>query len=109
LLALLQSPEQALYVILLYTVVQQFETYIVTPLVQERAVHLPPVLTVIAQIVLGVLFGILGLIVATPLMAVIMVLVKMLYVEDVLGDSVDVPMDEEMEIPRKEDSVSEPG
>jgi len=41
-------------------------------------------------VALGLLFGILGALVATPLMAVIMVWVKMLYVQDVLGKSIEV-------------------
>jgi predicted PurR-regulated permease PerM len=51
-------------------------------------VELPPVVTIAAQVLLGVLFGFIGLLVASPLTAAIMITVKMLYVEDVLGDPV---------------------
>jgi predicted PurR-regulated permease PerM len=44
----------------------------------------------LAVIAMGMVFGVLGAIVATPLAAVIMVWVKMLYVQDVLGKSVEV-------------------
>jgi len=54
--------------------------------VQRRAVHLPPALTLSAQIILGVLAGFLGLLFATPLVAAGLVLVRMIYVEDILGD-----------------------
>lgn len=85
-LALLTSPTQALYVLGLYLAVQAIESYVLTPLVQQRAVELPPVVTIIALVALGELLGFLGLLLATPLVAVVMVLIKMLYVEDVLDD-----------------------
>lgn len=89
LLALMQSPTQALYVLLLYIVIQQAESYLLTPIVQHRTVSLPPALTIIAQVILGVLFGVMGLVLASPLAAVVLVLIKMLYVEDVLGDTME--------------------
>jgi len=61
------------------------------PLVQERAVNLPPVVTLTAQVLFGVLLGLPGIVFATPLAAVILVLVKMLYVEDTLGDPIGEP------------------
>jgi predicted PurR-regulated permease PerM len=69
----------ALYVAILYFVVQQLESSILTPLVQERTVKLPPALTLFAVLAFGLLFGVLGAILATPLAAVLLVLVKMLY------------------------------
>lgn len=52
---------------------------------------LPPVLVIVGAIALALLFGILGAIFATPLLVVAMVCVKMLYMEDALGERVDVP------------------
>lgn len=86
LIALLQSPQQALYVILLYLVLQSVDAYLLTPLVDRKSVELPPVLTITAQVLLGLVFGVIGLLLASPLAAAAMILVKMLYVEDVLGD-----------------------
>ncbi len=86
LLALLEGPTQALYVVLLYLAVQTVESYLITPIVQQRTVSLPPALTITAQVLLGVLAGALGLLLATPLAAMALVLVKMLYVEDALED-----------------------
>jgi len=95
LLALLDSPTQALYVLVLYLVVQQVESYLLTPIIQQRTVKLPPVVTIFAQVSLGVLLGGLGLILASPLAAVVLVLVRMLYVEDVLDDRDNDTEDEE--------------
>ncbi|MGH6611543.1 MAG: AI-2E family transporter, partial [Burkholderiaceae bacterium] len=87
LIALMQSPQQALYVFILYVALQSVDGYVLTPLVQRRTIELPPVLTITAQVLLGVLLGTLGVLLATPLTAAALVLVKMLYVEDTLGDS----------------------
>lgn len=90
LLALTQDTTLALWVGGLYLLVQSVESYVFTPLVQRRAVTLAPALTITCQVVLAVLFGPLGLLLATPLTAVAVVLVKLIYVEDVLGDRMDV-------------------
>ncbi len=88
------GPQPAIEVALLFTAVQTLEGNVIAPLIQKRTVELPPVLTIFSQTVLGTLFGPLGLILATPLTAAGMVLVRMVYVEDVLGDRhPDVPAD----------------
>jgi predicted PurR-regulated permease PerM len=86
LVAFAKSPMDALYVLLLYIAVQQFEGNVLVPAIEKWAVRLAPVLTIIAVVIAGLLFGILGVIVATPLMIVVMVLVQKLYVEGTLGD-----------------------
>lgn len=70
LLSLLEGPQLALYVALLYIGVQTVESYLVTPFIQRRTVSLPPALTIASQFLLGMLAGALGLFVATPLAAV---------------------------------------
>ena len=86
LLAFIESPTLALYTAGLYILVQLIESNIVTPLIEKETVELPPALTIMFQLALAVLVGGLGLVLATPLLAVIMVLVQMVYIEDVLGD-----------------------
>jgi predicted PurR-regulated permease PerM len=90
LLALTDSGTMALWVLALYTVVQTFEAYLLTPLVQQRVVHLPPVVTISAQVFFAWTVGPVGLLIAVPLVAVLMVVVQMLYVEDFLGDDMEV-------------------
>ena len=87
LIALTISPQTALYVGLLYIAVQSIDGYIFTPLVNRRSVELPPVLTITAQMLLGVLVGSMGVVLAGPLTAMLIVVVRMLYLEDALGDS----------------------
>jgi predicted PurR-regulated permease PerM len=76
----------AAWVAALYVGIQIVEGML-GPIVQQRAAYLPPVLLLVSQLALGVLVGVLGVIVATPLAAAAMVAVQMLYVEDVLDDS----------------------
>jgi predicted PurR-regulated permease PerM len=80
------SPNHALYALILYLTVQAAENNLIAPIVQRRAVDLPPALTVVALLVMGLLGGVLGLLLAVPLAAVLTVAIKMAYVEDVLGD-----------------------
>lgn len=89
LLAIPQGAAQVLYVVLLYSAIQAVESYLITPQVQERMVSLPPALIISAQVLLGVLFGFMGLLLATPIAAAGLVLVRMLYLEDILGERVE--------------------
>lgn len=87
LIALPGGASQMLYVLLLYAVVQVVESYMITPLIQRETISLPPVLLIMSQLVFGLLFGFVGLLVAAPVTAMILVLTKMLYLEDILGDA----------------------
>lgn len=89
LVAITVGPTHALYVGLLYFAVQMVEGNLLTPLVQQRMVQLPPAITIISQVLAGVILGTPGVVFATPLAACGLVLVKMLYVEDTLGDRED--------------------
>jgi predicted PurR-regulated permease PerM len=91
LLALAVSPDLAFWVLLLYFAVQQFEGYILTPLVQQYAVDLPGVVLLFALIAFGALFGTLGVILAAPLTVVSYVLVKRLYVIELLHTPTPIP------------------
>jgi predicted PurR-regulated permease PerM len=86
LLAFIESPIKAVYVLGLFIIIQIIESNIVTPIIERQTVELPPALTIIFQLILSVLIGGLGLILATPLLAVLMVLVQTIYIEDILGD-----------------------
>jgi predicted PurR-regulated permease PerM len=92
LMALLVSPWHVLAVAGLYVGLHVLEGYILLPLIQRRSVLLSPAVTLVSQVLLGELLGLLGLFVAAPLTVVCVVLLKMLYVEDTLGDQgVSVP------------------
>ncbi|HEY8535821.1 MAG TPA: AI-2E family transporter [Vicinamibacterales bacterium] len=111
LIAFAHSPSMALYTALVYVAVQMVDGYVLTPLVDRRSVELPPALTIAAQVLLGVLFGFIGLLVASPLTACALILVKMLYVEDLLGDEVmqDSPVDDAVREAQRQRVGREPG
>lgn len=69
LLALTYGPDKVIYVVSLYVGIQAVESYVITPLLQQQMVDLPPALVISAQILLGVLVGGLGIILTTPLTA----------------------------------------
>jgi predicted PurR-regulated permease PerM len=91
LMALSISPTLALYTIGLFAAIQLAEGYLLQPLVEQKTVNLPPALTITLQVMLGTIFGLAGAALATPMTAVLAVLVSMLYVQDVLGDQVKTP------------------
>lgn len=68
-----------------FVLIQILEGYILTPLIQRRAVDLQPALTLAAQMLLGALFGAAGIALATPIAAAARIAILRLYVEDALG------------------------
>lgn len=81
LLALISDPILAVWVILAYTALQLFEGYVIQPLVMSQAVRLHPALVLFAIIVMGTLFGLVGVLLAVPVVAVVQVLVNELWVK----------------------------
>lgn len=84
LLAFTVSPLMPLWVLLLYTGIQLVESYLITPVIQQQGNALPAALTIVSQLTLGVLFGILGVTFAMPISMVVMVLVRRFYVQHAL-------------------------
>lgn len=84
------SPEKALMVAVAYAAIQFAENQLLIPILMRKGVDLPPVLTLVGQALMALVFGFLGLLVAVPLIATALVVIKMLYVEDVVGDEVQV-------------------
>ncbi|WP_161888554.1 AI-2E family transporter [Pontibacter russatus] len=84
LVGLTVGPQMALYVLLVYGGVQLVESYVITPIIFQKTVDLPPALLLFFQVLLGILQGALGLLLAAPILAVLMVLVNELYIKDVL-------------------------
>ena len=78
--ALTISPWLALATAILYVVIQQLENNILVPKIMERAVGLHPILVMLGVLAGGVLYGILGIVIAVPLVAAMQVLVMRLFV-----------------------------
>lgn len=79
--------QTGLIVLVFYLVIQNVEGNFLVPMIQQKAVNLAPVLLIAGQVLMGTLFGSLGLIMAAPLTVVGMVLVKKLYLEGRADDT----------------------
>ncbi|THD78809.1 MAG: AI-2E family transporter [Phenylobacterium sp.] len=82
LLAGTQGTQTVLWTLIFYVAAHQFEGHILIPLIQRRVVSVPPALTLFSVLAFGLLFGPLGVILATPLAVVVLVLVKRLYLRE---------------------------
>jgi predicted PurR-regulated permease PerM len=101
LLALSQSPELALWAILVYVGVQQVEGNVIMPIAQRWAVHMPPAIGLLAIVAFGLLFGVPGVLIGTPLAVAIMRLVDMLYVKGTLERGTGAVEAEDMAEPER--------
>ncbi|HMB09342.1 AI-2E family transporter [Saliniramus sp.] len=78
------SLEMTLYALLVAFAVQQLEGNVLVPLIQKRAVAMPPAVALFAIIIFGVLFGFIGILLAVPLAVTVMILVRKLWIEGVV-------------------------
>jgi predicted PurR-regulated permease PerM len=72
------SPEKALAVAVAYVGIQFLENHLLIPILMKEGVNVPPALTIVMQALMAIVFGILGLLVAVPLLATIMIAVRIL-------------------------------
>lgn len=100
LLALIDAPWKAGAVLVLYLLIQQFESLILVPLVMQKEVSLLPAFTLIAVVVFASFFGFLGLFLAIPLLLVTQIWLKEVLVKDVLnkwqGEAKDNPPEDSL-------------
>ena len=82
--ALLDTPWKSLAVLVLYIIIQNIESYIITPSIMHKQVKLLPGLTITAQFIFTIIFGPLGLLLAIPMAVVIQVFVKEIIIHDIL-------------------------
>ncbi len=89
LIALTVSPGTAIYTGIFYTALQCIEGYFITPMIHQRAISAPPVLIITVQFLLYHLLGFVGVFLAMPLLACGIVIVKRVYIEDILNDPLE--------------------
>ncbi|GAB4020767.1 hypothetical protein GCM10028808_63470 [Spirosoma migulaei] len=82
LVALPQGTNYVLYVFALYMSVQSLEGYVLTPLLDKKFVSVPPALLLFGQVLLCILVGLAGVLFASPLLAVLLVIIQELYIKD---------------------------
>lgn len=80
-IALAMSPRLALLVLFTYWLVHAIDDFFVSPFIERRMVRLPPILTIVAQLTLGIATGTIGVMLAAPLVAVSIIIVKRLWVD----------------------------
>ncbi len=89
---IIQEPQNVGLIILVTYLISLVQSQVISPLLVAGRINLPPALVLLAQIVFGLLFGFLGLLLAVPLAAILMVIVQEVYIRDILGDkSVGAP------------------
>lgn len=84
-LGLLEAPWKAAAVIVLYVLIQQAESNFLTPLVMKHQVSLLPAITLVSQLICGVLFGFLGLFLALPIVVIGQVWLQELLIKDIMN------------------------
>jgi predicted PurR-regulated permease PerM len=97
LLAFTVSPATALWSVGLFTLIQQLQGNVLQPMIQKRAVDVPPAVLLFAVFGAGVLFGGLGVLLAAPLTIVLFLFVQRIYVRDLLGKPITVAGNETRE------------
>ncbi|ABM75324.1 Predicted permease [Prochlorococcus marinus str. NATL1A] len=86
--ALLDTPWKSFAVLGLYVVIQNIESYVITPSIMHKQVKLLPGLTITAQFIFTIIFGPLGLLLAIPMAVVIQVFVKEIIINDILEKNI---------------------
>ncbi len=81
LIALMQGPTTALLIFGMYTLIQIIQSAVTQPIVQKKMISIPPALTIIGQVAMGALAGFWGVLLATPFVAILIVLVQELYID----------------------------
>jgi predicted PurR-regulated permease PerM len=83
-IALLDAPWKTVAVLILYIIIQQFESNLLTPYVMAQQVALLPAATLLAQVFFATFFGFLGFLLALPLTVVGQVWIKEALIKDIL-------------------------
>jgi predicted PurR-regulated permease PerM len=78
---LAQSPGKALLVLIIYLIVNQIEGNLILPLIMARTVDMHPAVVTIGLLVMGALFGLIGVLIAIPLLSLAVILVQALWIE----------------------------
>lgn len=90
LLALSLGLKSVLWTLLLFVVIQQIESNLLTPTIEGNMVNIPPALLLLSLFAFAILFGLLGVFLATPLTIVALICIKTLYIKGTLGEEVTV-------------------
>ena len=76
------SPEKALAVTIAYIGIQFLENHLLIPMLMKEGIDIPPALTIVMQALMALVFGFLGVLVAVPLLASVLVAARMATAEE---------------------------
>jgi predicted PurR-regulated permease PerM len=82
----LQQPQNVGWIIVVTYGISLVQSQVISPLLVAGRIQIPPILVLLGQIVAAVFFGFLGILLAVPLTAILIVLIEEIYVKDILGD-----------------------
>jgi predicted PurR-regulated permease PerM len=82
LISLMQGPGTAVIIVCMYTFIQIIQTSVTQPLIEQKMISIPPALTVVGQVALGMLTGFWGVLLAVPVMAILMTVIDQLYIQN---------------------------
>ncbi len=89
--ALVQAPQHVGWIVLIIYGTSFLQSQLIAPLLFEESLNLPPVIVLIGQIFAAIFFGFLGIMLAVPIIAILLVLVREVYIKDILGDNGSIP------------------
>jgi predicted PurR-regulated permease PerM len=95
----LQQPQNVGWIIVVTYAISLVQSQVISPLLVAGRINIPPILVLLGQIIAALFFGFLGILLAVPLTAILIVLIEEIYVKDILGDRAkDVPVEEEKRV-----------
>jgi predicted PurR-regulated permease PerM len=96
---ILQQPQNVGWIIVVTYAISLVQSQVISPLLVAGRINIPPIMVLLGQIIAALFFGFLGILLAVPLTAILIVLIEEIYVKDILGDRVkDVPVEEEKRV-----------
>ena len=84
---IVQAPNFIWIIIIIIYGVNLLESQLVSPILANENLNIPPLLILVGQIIIGIFFGFLGIMLAVPITAIFVVLVREIYIRDILGDN----------------------
>jgi predicted PurR-regulated permease PerM len=104
---IVQAPEYIWIILLIIIGVNMLESQLVSPILANENLNIPPLLILVGQIIIGIFFGFLGIMLAVPITAIVVVLVREIYIKDILGDNQIASIFEEPDSDILSDNVEE--
>jgi predicted PurR-regulated permease PerM len=83
---IVQAPDNLGWIVVVIYGISFIQSQIFSPILFSESINLPPVLVLLGQIVAGALFGFIGILLAVPLTAIMLIVIQEVYIKDILGD-----------------------